>query len=118
MISPTAYEVELPSSMHIHPVFHIHLLKLYQSGMDRFPSRISIRPSVEEEQEPELMDDEQPAWEVETILKKRKRGRQVEYLIKWKDYPIEEATWEPMENLQHAQESIQEYEEKQHHRNS
>jgi hypothetical protein len=111
-ISDTAYELTLPPTMKIHPVFHIHLLKPYQDGLSLMPHRIHVPIP-----EPELIDDEEPAWEIESILKKRKHGWQVEYLIKWKEYPLEEATWEPLSNLQYANEAIQEYEQQQsrHH---
>jgi Chromo (CHRromatin Organisation MOdifier) domain len=36
-------------------------------------------------------------YNVETILKHRRRGRSYQYLIKWEGYPISEALWEPEE---------------------
>ena len=30
---------------------------------------------------------------------KRRNGNSTEYLLKWKGYPIEEATWEPVSTL-------------------
>ena len=33
-------------------------------------------------------------YEVETILKHRRRGRGYQYYVKWKGYPITKATWE------------------------
>jgi len=109
VISPTAYELQLPLLLkRIHPVFHIHLLKLYINGRERFPQRIAV-----ERPEPEmLVDDAEPVWEVESILKKKGRGRYIQYLVKWKDYPIEEATWEPLRNLENSNEAIQEFEER------
>jgi hypothetical protein len=92
--------------MRVHPVFHVHLLKPYHDPTAAFPARIR-----EPTPEPEFVDEEEPAWEVESILRKRRRGRRVEYLVKWAGYPIEEATWEPLENLQNADEAIQEFED-------
>ena len=33
----------------------------------------------------------------------------MEYLVKWKNYPLEEASWEPVTNLMNAQEVIEEF---------
>ena len=33
----------------------------------------------------------------------------MEYLVKWKNYPLEEASWEPVANLTNAQEAIEEF---------
>ena len=40
-----------------------------------------------------LLDDDNKTFMVKNILNKRVRGRQNEYLIWWKGYPKEEATW-------------------------
>src|SRR5882757_8983343 len=50
-----------------------------------------------------------PEYEVEGILSARKRGRGIQYLVKWKDYGNEENTWEPRRHLDHATELIQEF---------
>jgi len=36
---------------------------------------------------------------MEEIMDKRKYYGKTQYLIKWKGYPISEASWEPLENL-------------------
>lgn len=107
VISRTAYELNLPNTMKVHPVFHVHLLKPYHDPHAAFPSRIH-----DPTPEPEFVDDDEPGWEVESVLKKRRRGRQVEYLVKWKGFPPEEATWEPLEHMVKADLSIQDYEER------
>ena len=38
--------------------------------------------------------------EVEMILAHRKRGRGYQYLVKWKNLPDHETSWEPRKNLQ------------------
>jgi hypothetical protein len=43
---------------------------------------------------PELVEGEE-VYEVETILKHRKRGRGWQYFVKWRGYPISDASWEP-----------------------
>lgn len=107
VISRNAYELELPDTMRIHPVFHIHLLKPYLDPVAIFPARIRV-PTPE----PEFVDEDEPEWGVESILKKRRRGRRIEYLVQWQGYPLEEATWEPLENLERADDAIQEFEDR------
>lgn len=105
VISSTAYELDLPSTMHIHPVFHINLLKPYIDGKSLFPNRIldpnTIRPP------PEMISSDdgitaEPEWVVEDIIEKRIRRQHEEYLVRWKGYPLEESTWEPIDNLYNA----------------
>ncbi|KAL8449407.1 hypothetical protein Emag_003588 [Eimeria magna] len=40
-----------------------------------------------------------PVYEVEHILDSRGSGRDKEFLVKWKGYPDDQATWEPLSNL-------------------
>ena len=55
-----------------------------------------------------------PVFEVDRILDHRKIGRtkRIQYLILWKGYPLCEATWEPIENLDGALELVTEYNKK------
>lgn len=89
------YELSLPDSLKIHPVFHVSLLKPAVS--DPFPYR--GRPP-----EPVLIDGSEE-FEVEAIVDCRKRHNQVQYLIKWKGYGPEDNSWEPKCNI-HARRLI------------
>jgi hypothetical protein len=40
-------------------------------------------------------DDEEQDWEVEKILDKRVHRGKTEYLLKWKNFTVKQATWEP-----------------------
>ena len=53
----------------------------------KFPGNNYPRPP------PELLEGEE-VYQVETILKHQRRGRGYQYYVKWKGYPISEATWE------------------------
>jgi hypothetical protein len=111
VVSDVAYELELPDTLKIHPVFHVSKLKEYKDGKDLFPERkeeSQIRPTSEN-----VIDGEE-AWEVEEVVGKRvrKRGKATvtEYLVRWKNYPDWDKTWEPAKNLRAAQEAVAEYE--------
>lgn len=49
-------------------------------------------------------------YEVELILKKRIRQGSVEYYLKWKNFPMEDCTWEPRDSLAGCDELIEEFE--------
>jgi transposase InsO family protein len=111
IVSPVAYELDLPLNMHIHPVFHVSKLKpLKSSSESDYPGRASAELS---RPPPELVnEDGDEVWEVERIVKERstRRGRngvmRTEYLVKWVGYPEWEMTWEPASNLSQAQDAI------------
>ena len=46
---------------------------------------------------------------IERILDKRKVNGKYEYKIKWEGYPLNQSTWEPLENLQTAMELVNEF---------
>ena len=52
----------------------------------------------------------QEEYEVDHIKRHRRvRGGKVRYLVHWKGYDNTEDTWEEEDNLEHAQEALQEY---------
>ena len=63
-------------------------------------------------QPPPDIEEGEEVYEVEAILKHRKRGRGYEYLIKWVGYPITEASWEPTTSFTGAIDTLQEYKER------
>ena len=98
VVSPVAYKLELPddwiSRKRIHPVFHVSLLKKYNSN--------ESDSSTEEKQDIVEMDDAEDSREyvVNKIISQRiTKDKQVEYLVTWKGYPESEATWETTENV-------------------
>ena len=87
IISPVAYQLNLPPSWTIHNVFHAGLLSPYRETKQygaNFP-----RPP------PDVINGEEE-YEVEAIRNHRRFGRQrtLQYLIKWKGYPEADNTWE------------------------
>jgi len=108
VINPNAYEIELPSSLHIHPVVNITRLRRYKRS-DRFPSR----PLPITRPPPEAVDDnDQGEWEVERVLAKKRVGRGIHFLVKWKGYPNEEASWVAHKDM-NCPELIDEFEQQQ-----
>ena len=105
VISAVAYELDLPSNLRIHPVFHISLLKPYKD-----PGEVLDRPLPRNPPPTEIVDDYEE-FEVEHVLDKRQRRRRTEYLVEWKGYPPYEATWEPQSNLKNASEAIRAFED-------
>jgi len=46
---------------------------------------------------------------MEEVLAARKRGKGIQYLVKWEDYGDEENTWEPRRNSKNAHEAIKDF---------
>jgi len=95
IINPRAYRLELPANIHIHPVFHVNLLR--PAGSDPLPGQQSIaqRPGPIAD-----TDADDNIYAVEDILDSRRQHRTgFKYLVHWKGWPIEESTWEPPSNL-------------------
>jgi ''chromo'' (CHRromatin Organisation MOdifier) domain./Integrase core domain. len=102
IISSTAYKLDLPATLRIHPVFHVSLLKEYKETEEFLratPPPPVILPATNEEE-----------YEVETILDKRILNGKTQYLVKWTGYPLHDATWEPANNLKNSQEKVKEFE--------
>ena len=88
-ISPVSYKLDLPKEIRIHPVIHVSELEPFYE--DHFGRK--------KEPPPPIIIDNEEEYEVEKILDKRKHYGKTQYLIKWKGYPLSEASWEPEENL-------------------
>ena len=81
------YRLQLPKTMEIHPIFHVSLLEPAPPGAPPAP-----RTEVQRL-------DPQREYDVETVLDCQYFKGKLKYLIKWKDYPHSENTWEPRRNL-------------------
>src|SRR5262249_46231795 len=97
-VGNAAFRLQLPSSMKIHPVFHVSLLEPFRPN--DIPGRVQDPP-------PPAIIDGHEEFEVETILDSRVRRKKLQYLVHWKDWPISSRTWEPPEHLSNAQDSIE-----------
>src|SRR5712672_3911380 len=104
IISPVAFQLDLPQSWRIHDVFHASLLTPFRETPTHRPNY--LRPP------PDLIDED-PEYKVEAIINHRFFGqmRRLQYLIKWKGYPHSDNMWEPVQNL-HADTLVRAYHRK------
>ena len=84
----------------IHDVFHTCLLSPYKETDAHGPNE--TRPP------PDLIDGHEE-YKVEALLAHPKVGRQLQYLVKWKDYDSSNNTWEPEKNLVNTDEILAAY---------
>ena len=89
MISPVAYQVDLPAEYgRVHSVFHASCLCPHVGPAPTRPPPVFP-----------LTDASEPEYEVEDILDSRICRGSTEYLVKWLGYPVFESTWEPASHL-------------------
>jgi len=55
---------------------------------------------------PPDIENEEECYEIETILKHRRRGKGHQFLVKWKGYPITKATWQPSADFEKGGEEV------------
>ena len=90
----TAVKLELPPLMKVHNVFHVSMVKPYNSDGTVHPP------------EPlEYEEDGTAQWEVESLIGDRTRkhvsgkAQVIEYLVRWAGFGPEHDTWEPSTNI-------------------
>ena len=96
VIGLVTYQLKLPKDWKIHMV----LLKPY--------TETDVHGKNYTQPPPELLE-EQEVYEVEMIIKHWKWGWGYQYFIKWKGYPIEEATWELESNISQDGNMLEQY---------
>ena len=100
IVSENVVELELLASLRIHPVVNVRRIVKYREqvkGQKKIPP-----PSVEVASEKE--------YEVEEILDRQERREKTKYLVKWKEYMVEENTWKGLENLKNAMKKVETFE--------
>jgi hypothetical protein len=78
-----AYQLDLPTTMDIHPVFHVSLLE---------PTRGDPMPGQQIPLPEPVIIDREPEYEVEDVVDSYIFHRRLQYLIKWRGWDA--LTWE------------------------
>src|SRR5436853_2932882 len=97
-VGPSAAHLRLPSTRHLHPVFHVSLLE--HAADDPFPGQVP--PPA-----PPVLVDGEEEWEVEDILDSRLHYRQLQYLVRWVGYDA--PTWQTPSDLAHSSDLVREF---------
>jgi hypothetical protein len=100
-IGSVAYKLLLPKSWRIHDVFHVSLLE---------PKTKDIIPALQKDNQPppELINDE-PKWEVASILDSRVHRNKLQYRVRWVGYSPADDSWEPADFLLNAPDRVKEF---------
>jgi len=102
-ISSHAYKLTLPSSMRVHPVFHVWLLSPASApGLPDIPGHTQPPP-------PSFVVDEHDEYEVEAVLDSKMVRNQLYYLVKWKGYSPADNTWELAKYITHAEQALDDF---------
>jgi hypothetical protein len=82
---------------------------LNSGNMEKYPEQTSLE-SLQNNEETQEGGAVEAEFEVESILKKKKHNNILYFLVKWKNFPLENCTWEPRENLENAQDELARFE--------
>jgi len=100
IVSSNTIELELSSSIKIHPVVNVSQVCLYKPQVKE-QKRILLKLVIIEGEE---------EFGVEKILNKRVVRGKKKFLVQWKGYTVEKDIWESRENLENAKELVKEFE--------
>ena len=99
IVSSNAVELELLSTVKIHPVVNVSRIRRYIGQVEGQKKEQPLPVIIKGEEE----------WEVKRILNKRWVREKDKYLVHWKGFTAESDTWEGRENLKNAKEAIEEF---------
>ena len=103
MVRKSKRDQLLTSNYIVNEEFMDEMIKESETYHDPYPK---LLPSEKAQLE---SDHETSFFTVEKILDKKKEGRKTLYFVKWEGYDIDQATWEPLSNLQNVKELVKEY---------
>ena len=101
IILTNAIELELSSTIKIHPVVNVSRVYMYKDQVEGQKKEQPLLVIIKGEEE----------YEVEKILNKRKFRGKDRYLVQQKGYTVEEDTWKPKENLGNARDLVERFKE-------
>jgi hypothetical protein len=90
-INAVVYELDLPPTLSIHPVFHVSLLEPYREG---HPEQTQAPP-------PATTVEGQEEYEPERILDSRLINGHHEFLIKWAGFTDDHNEWKTYDDVKH-----------------
>ena len=99
-VGTSSFRLDLPPTMHIHPLFHVSLLEPHVANT--FLGRIQHTPHP-------IQVDGFPEFEVRAILDSKIRERKLLYFVDWVGYDISDRFWEPAANLSNASVAISDF---------
>jgi len=99
-INVVAFQFKPLDSMKIHLLFHVSLLQPYHAS--------TILRWVLEPPSPMEINGEQK-YEMEKIFNFKLSNQQLQYLIRWKGYDINNCIWEPIKHLSNAMEEVKKF---------
>jgi len=102
-VGSRAYQLDLPATVKIHPIFHISLLELTAST-EPIPGHQQPPP-------PSVIIQKQQEWEVEKILDSRRHRNQIQYRVKWTGFHDPDRTWYPARNFEISPDLIHQFHE-------
>jgi hypothetical protein len=106
VVNKNAYRLALPAHFTIHPVINVSRLRAFVDDRAAFPDR----PATLARPPPDAVDSNgQGTYEVERILAHRGAGANARYLVLWKGYAYEDASWENASNIVGAPDALDEY---------
>ena len=100
VLSPISYQLHLPKTWKIHPVFHATLLLPYRENNVHGPNFPAPPPDL-------IAGEEE--YEIEWILHHRGPSFRRSFLIRWKGYSAEEDSWVPEWDLKNAKSALNDY---------
>jgi hypothetical protein len=93
-----AYEIELPDGIKISPIFNVSDLYPYRAGEAETGDE---QPVIQWTKKMPVAEKPQMECILDKRVSKRTRRKQYfEYLVKWKNHPVEDASWETEDEIQ------------------
>ena len=95
VVNKVSFRLKLPKSWKVFPVFHKGFLRLYTGKVNKE----EVHPIVETGHK----------FEVEAILGERKVRGKHQFLVKWKNYSLDEASWQTVADRKNCSDLINAY---------